>query len=71
MKCLRQAKGSVLPYSAKFRRLSSETEYNDDDALFNLFRNGSKDDINDVLATCFDEPTDLENITNFTIKKID
>jgi hypothetical protein len=67
LKRLRQAKGSVLTYSAKFRRLASETGFNDD-ALMDFFRYGLNDDIKDVLATCFEELTELESFMNFCIK---
>lgn len=64
---LKQGKGSVLTYSAKFRRLASDTGYNND-ALTEHFRKGLNDDVKDVLATCTDEPTDLEQLIPFCIR---
>lgn len=64
---LRQAKGSVLSYASKFRRLASETGFNAE-AKVSLFRNGLNDDVKDVLATVLEEPSDFEGFMNFCIK---
>ena len=56
---LKQAKGSVLVYSSKFRRLAYDTGFNND-ALVDIFRRGLNDDIKDRLSQALDEPSELE-----------
>ena len=64
---LKQGKGSVLTYAAKFRRLASDTGYNND-ALTEHFRKGLGDEVKDVLATALDEPTDIELLIPYCIR---
>jgi hypothetical protein len=67
LKRLRQSRGSVLSYSAKFRRLASETGYNQE-ALLDIFRFGLSEEIKDVLSTSLNEPNSLEDFINFCVK---
>lgn len=67
IKRLKQGKGSVLTYSARFRRLSVDTGFNKN-ALIDLFRDGLSDDVKDVLASCLEEPTDFEEFIRFCVK---
>ena len=67
LKRLRQGKGSVLSYSAKFRRLAGETGYNDK-ALLDAFRDGLNDDVKDVLATSIEEPDSYDQFIRFCIR---
>lgn len=64
---LKQGKGSVLVYSARFRRLAAETGYNNE-AKIALFRTGLNDDVKDVLATLLEEPSEFESFMNFCVK---
>lgn len=64
---LKQGKGSVLSYASRFRRLASESGYNNE-AKIALFRTGLNDDVKDVLATLLDEPSEFESFINFCIK---
>jgi hypothetical protein len=64
---LKQGKGSVLSYAAKFRRLASDTGYNND-ALTEHFRKGLSDEVKDVLSTCLDEPMDIESLIPYCIR---
>ena len=63
---LKQGKGSVLSFAVKFRRLAASTGYNNE-ALTQHFRDGLNDDVKDVLATCRDEPTDLDSLIPYCI----
>jgi hypothetical protein len=57
----------VLSYSVKFRRLASDTGYNNC-ALLELFRSGLNDNIKDVLATSLEEPKELPSFIHFCIQ---
>jgi Retrotransposon gag protein len=67
LKRLRQGRGSVLAYSAKFRRLASETGYNED-ALLDIFRFGLSEDIKDILSTSLNEPSGLDDFIKFGVR---
>ncbi|KAG1038307.1 hypothetical protein G6F43_012708 [Rhizopus delemar] len=54
---LRQGKGSTAEYAATFRRLASQTRYNEP-ALLGIFRHSLSDDVKDALATRI-VPSDL------------
>ena len=64
---LRQAKGSVVSYAAKFRRVASDTGYNAE-AKISVFKNGLNDDVKDVLARSLEEPEEFEPFVNYCIK---
>jgi hypothetical protein len=64
---LRQGKGSVVSYASKFRRLASDTGFNDE-AKIEIFKNGLIDEVKDVLAGILDEPPGFEQFINFCIK---
>jgi hypothetical protein len=55
------SKEKVTSFPAKFRRLASDTGYNND-ALTEQFRKGLSDKVKDVLSTTWlDEPMDIES----------
>jgi hypothetical protein len=64
---LKQGEGSVLTYASKFRRLASDTGYNND-ALTEHFRKGLNDEVKDVLSTSLDEPSDIESLIPYCIR---
>ena len=67
IKRLKQGKGSVVSYSAKFRRIAQDTCF-DSQALLDIFRYGLNDDVKDVLASSLFEPEKLEDFIHFCIK---
>ena len=64
---MKQGKFNVASYGAKFRRLASETLYNET-ALIVLFRRGLNDEIKDVLCQTFEDPDNLEDFIKLCTK---
>ncbi len=64
---LRQGKGSVQQYQARFRVLANDTGYNET-ALLNIFYEGLSDQVKDLLSTVLDLPERLEEFIRLTIK---
>jgi len=64
---LQQGKGSVSSYAIVFRRLASETGYNEA-ALRHNFIKGLSDDNKNALSKAQDEPERLEDLIRFCVK---